>query len=105
MSEAGATVDLNSDLGEGFGIWTLGDDQALLGVVTSANVACGFHAGDPTTLRRTCADAVARGVGVQGDRRGAARATRIGERRASDPRRGRAAAARHSEDKQIEQCS
>ncbi len=55
-------IDLNSDLGEGFGIWTLGDDTALLEVVTSANVACGFHAGDPTILRRVCADAVERGV-------------------------------------------
>jgi UPF0271 protein len=55
-------MDLNSDLGEGFGIWTLGDDDALLGVVTSANVACGFHAGDPTTMRRVCATAVERGV-------------------------------------------
>jgi UPF0271 protein len=56
------TVDLNSDLGEGFGIWTLGDDQALLGVVTSANVACGFHAGDPDILRRVCAQAAEREV-------------------------------------------
>jgi UPF0271 protein len=44
-------IDLNSDLGEGFGRWTLGDDEALLDVVTSANVACGFHAGDPSTMR------------------------------------------------------
>ena len=57
-------IDLNADLGEGFGIWTLGDDDALLGVVTSANVACGFHAGDPLTLRRTCAVATARGVRI-----------------------------------------
>jgi UPF0271 protein len=62
MSAPGATVDLNSDLGEGFGIWTLGDDQALLGVVTSANVACGFHAGDPDILRRVCAQAAEREV-------------------------------------------
>jgi 5-oxoprolinase (ATP-hydrolysing) subunit A len=55
-------MDLNSDLGEGFGIWTLGDDDALLSVVTSANVACGFHAGDPTTMRKVCATAVERGV-------------------------------------------
>jgi UPF0271 protein len=55
-------IDLNSDLGEGFGIWPLGDDEAMLGLVTSANVACGFHAGDPLTLRRTCAEAVERGV-------------------------------------------
>ena len=56
------TVDLNSDLGESFGRWTLGDDAAMLPLVTSANVACGFHAGDPTTLRRTCALAVDSGV-------------------------------------------
>lgn len=59
-----ATVDLNADLGESFGRWTLGDDEALLEVVTSANVACGFHAGDPATLVRTCGLAVARGVTV-----------------------------------------
>ncbi|WP_432873378.1 LamB/YcsF family protein [Microbispora rosea] len=55
-------VDLNSDLGEGFGRWTLGDDDALLSIVTSANVACGFHAGDPAIMRRTCETAAARGV-------------------------------------------
>ena len=61
MSEppAAPVVDLNSDLGEGFGIWTLGDDDALLDIVTSANVACGFHAGDPNILRRVCEAAVA----------------------------------------------
>jgi UPF0271 protein len=58
------TVDLNADLGEGFGVWRLGDDDALLGVVTSANVACGFHAGDPTTMRRVCTRAVAAGVAI-----------------------------------------
>ncbi len=57
-------VDLNADLGESFGRWTLGDDAAVLQTVTSANVACGFHAGDPSTLRRTCALAAARGVVV-----------------------------------------
>jgi UPF0271 protein len=57
-------VDLNSDLGEGFGQWTLGDDDALLGVVTSANVACGFHAGDPVILRRVCDRAASAGVAV-----------------------------------------
>lgn len=51
------TVDLNADCGESYGAWRLGDDGALLDVVTSANVACGFHAGDPTTLRLTCTDA------------------------------------------------
>ena len=55
-------MDLNADLGEGFGTWTRTDDDALLEVVTSANVACGFHAGDPTIMRRVCAWAVARGV-------------------------------------------
>ena len=55
-------VDLNADLGESYGAWRLGDDQALLEVVTSANVACGFHAGDPLTIRGTCASAVARGI-------------------------------------------
>lgn len=59
---SGLRIDLNSDLGEGFGIWRLGDDEALLDVVTSANVACGFHAGDPDILRRVCARAVERGV-------------------------------------------
>ncbi|GGF22033.1 LamB/YcsF family protein [Williamsia phyllosphaerae] len=57
-------IDLNADLGEGFGVWRLGDDAAVLDVVTSANVACGFHAGDPAGLRRTCADAVAAGVRI-----------------------------------------
>jgi 5-oxoprolinase (ATP-hydrolysing) subunit A len=58
------TLDLNSDLGESFGRWVLGDDEAMLGLVTSANVACGFHAGDPTTLRRTCRLAADAGVVV-----------------------------------------
>ncbi|MEC4614989.1 LamB/YcsF family protein [Tsukamurella tyrosinosolvens] len=57
-------IDLNADCGESFGAWRLGDDAALLDVVTSANVACGFHAGDPTTLRQTCAAAVAAGVAI-----------------------------------------
>jgi UPF0271 protein len=57
-------VDLNADLGEGFGAWRLGDDDALLGVVTSANVACGFHAGDAITMGRVCAAAAGRGVVV-----------------------------------------
>jgi UPF0271 protein len=57
-------VDLNSDLGEGFGRWELGDDDALLDVVTSANVACGFHAGDAVTMRRVCERAAERGVAI-----------------------------------------
>ena len=57
-------IDLNADLGESFGAWRLGDDEALLSIVTSANIACGFHAGDPLTIRRACAAAVARGVSI-----------------------------------------
>jgi UPF0271 protein len=57
-------IDLNADLGEGYGIWRLGDDLALLDIVTSANIACGFHAGDPVTIRRTCAAAIDRGVAI-----------------------------------------
>ncbi|OBF40833.1 hypothetical protein A5724_07210 [Mycobacterium sp. ACS1612] len=59
-----ATVDLNADLGESFGVWRLGDDDAMLDLVTSANVACGFHAGDAVTLARTCHAAVERGVRI-----------------------------------------
>ncbi len=57
-------IDLNADLGEGFGVWRLGDDNAMLGIVTSANVACGFHAGDPAGLLRVCRSAAARGVRI-----------------------------------------
>ncbi len=58
------TVDLNADLGEGFGVWRLGDDEAMLDVVTSANIACGFHAGDPAGLARACRAAAARNVRI-----------------------------------------
>ena len=58
------TIDLNADVGESFGRWRLGDDEALLDVVTSANVACGFHAGDPATLVATCRAAARRGVAI-----------------------------------------
>ncbi|MFF7182592.1 5-oxoprolinase subunit PxpA [Streptomyces sp. NPDC008121] len=58
------SIDLNADLGEGFGRWTLTDDERLLSVVTSANVACGFHAGDAVTMRRVCELAAARGVRI-----------------------------------------
>ena len=57
-----SAIDLNSDLGESFGAWSMGDDPGLLSVVTSANIACGFHAGDPGTMRRVCAEAADRGV-------------------------------------------
>lgn len=58
------SIDLNSDLGEGFGRWTLGDDEAMLAIVSSANIACGFHAGDPVTMRRTVAGAHRNGVAI-----------------------------------------
>ena len=58
------SVDLNADVGESFGRWQLGDDEGLLGLVTSANVACGFHAGDPGVLRRSCELAAAGGVAI-----------------------------------------
>jgi len=59
-----AGIDLNADLGEGFGVWRLGDDDAMLAIVTSANVACGFHAGDPAGLVRVCRSAAERGVRI-----------------------------------------
>ena len=57
-------IDLNSDMGEGYGVYALGDDEAMLDIVTSANIACGFHAGDPLVMARTLAAAKARGVGT-----------------------------------------
>ena len=57
-------VDLNADMGEGFGPWPMGNDAALLQTVTSANIACGFHAGDPDTMARTMALAVENDVGI-----------------------------------------
>lgn len=57
-------VDLNADLGESFGAWRMGEDEAMLGIVSSANVACGFHAGDPLVMWTTCATAKERGVAV-----------------------------------------
>lgn len=59
-----SVVDLNADLGEGFGVWRLGDDEAMLDLVTSANLACGFHAGNPVGLARTCRAAAERGVRI-----------------------------------------
>lgn len=57
-------IDLNADLAEGFGDWRMGDDEALLDVLSSANLACGFHAGDPTIMQRTIAYARRRGVDI-----------------------------------------
>lgn len=65
--EAGApvrTIDINCDMGESFGVYTLGDDDTMLSIVTSANIACGYHAGDPLVMHRTLAAAAARGVNV-----------------------------------------
>jgi 5-oxoprolinase (ATP-hydrolysing) subunit A len=60
----GARLNLNADLGESYGAWRMGDDEALLPLVQSANLACGFHAGDPSTMRRTVASALAAGVSL-----------------------------------------
>lgn len=57
-------ISLNTDIGEGFGAWRIADDQALLGLVTDANVACGFHAGDPSIMRETCRIAAVNAVSV-----------------------------------------
>src|SRR5256885_16509854 len=57
-------VDLNADMGESYGRWTLGDDAALMPYLTSANIACGFHGGDPHVLRKTVALPLEHGVGV-----------------------------------------
>ncbi|GHC23948.1 UPF0271 protein [Kushneria pakistanensis] len=59
-----SSIDLNSDLGESFGQWRMGDDDTMLGIVTSANVACGFHAGDPSGILRTLRAAAEHGVTV-----------------------------------------
>jgi len=57
-------VDLNCDMGEGYGPWPMGDDEAMLDIVSSANVACGFHAGDPSIMFRTAETAKRKGVAV-----------------------------------------
>lgn len=60
----GTPIDLNSDIGESFGAWRMGDDEGVLAHVTSANIACGFHAGDPDTMRRTVELAVRHDVAI-----------------------------------------
>ena len=55
-------VDINCDMGEGFGPWKMGDDEAMLSIVTSANIACGWHAGDPNIMVRTAEIATKNGV-------------------------------------------
>ena len=64
MGEAKFTVDLNADIGEGFGIWRIGDDEAMIGMITSANLACGFHAGDPAGLLEVCRMAAEAGAHI-----------------------------------------
>jgi len=64
MTKAAKRIDLNADLGEGFGQWRMGDDDAMLDVVTSANVACGFHAGDPDIMAQTFASAREKRVAI-----------------------------------------
>jgi UPF0271 protein len=59
-----AAVDLNCDMGESFGAWTLGQDAEIMPLITSANVACGFHAGDPGVMRQTVRRALAHGVAI-----------------------------------------
>lgn len=58
------TIDLNSDSGEAFGSWSMGDDAAMMRIVSSANIACGYHAGDPVTMRSTCTAAAENGVAI-----------------------------------------
>lgn len=60
----GLTIDLNCDMGESFGAWKMGQDEEILPFVTSANIACGFHAGDPATMRKTVAAALHHGVAL-----------------------------------------
>ncbi|MGZ6344877.1 MAG: LamB/YcsF family protein, partial [Candidatus Limnocylindrales bacterium] len=57
-------IDLNADVGEGYGRWPLGDDPALIPLVSSVNIACGFHAGDPATIERTIQLALAAGAAI-----------------------------------------
>ncbi|MGN6580123.1 MAG: LamB/YcsF family protein [Bordetella sp.] len=61
---AQTTLDLNCDMGESYGAWKMGDDEAVLGYVSSANIACGFHGGDPSTIRKTVAAAIKQGVAL-----------------------------------------
>ena len=78
-------VDLNADMGESFGSWRMGDDDALLDVISSANIACGCHAGDPDVMAATMARAVAGGVGL-GAHPGFADLQGFGRRRMEVPR-------------------
>ncbi len=79
------TVDLNADMGESFGPWKMGDDAAVLEIVTSANIACGFHAGDPDVMATTMRAAIAGNVGI-GAHPGFADLQDFGRRRMTLPR-------------------
>ena len=57
-------IDLNCDMGESYGAWKMGDDEAILPYVSSANIACGFHGGDPAVMRRTVTAALRHGVSL-----------------------------------------
>jgi UPF0271 protein len=58
------TIDLNCDMGESYGAWKMGDDAGIMPLISSANIACGFHGGDPATIRKTVRLAVDRGVAI-----------------------------------------
>lgn len=60
----GKAINLNADMGEGFGAWDIGDDAGLLDIIASASIACGFHAGDPVTMQRVVTEAAAKGVSI-----------------------------------------
>lgn len=79
------SVDLNADMGESFGPWNMGDDESLLQIVTSANIACGAHAGDPDVMAKTMRIAIENGVGI-GSHPGFADLQGFGRRRMSVPR-------------------
>lgn len=64
MAERRSTLDINVDMGESFGRWELGDDAGIMPFISSASIACGFHAGDPATMRRTVRAAVAHGLQI-----------------------------------------
>jgi len=85
------TIDLNADLGESFGAWKMGWDQELLDIVTSANVACGFHAGDPLVMTETVRACVAKGVNI-GAHPGFDDIAGFGRRRMENPEGPRTAA-------------
>jgi len=85
------SIDLNSDLGESFGAWKMGSDNELLDIVTSANVACGFHAGDPLVMTETVRACLRKGVNI-GAHPGFDDLTGFGRRRMENPQGPKTAA-------------